>query len=334
MTKLEYIIWIFTASCNLNCLHCYTYRFRELRELSLQEKLQLARDIGEAGVEYVNLTGGEPLIHPHFPQVLSLLSEYSVEKSVVTNATALCESTADLLYRTETYVFVTIEGPREVHDEIRGRGSYDLATRGVEVLRKRLSGLAIVSTVNKLNYKRVHEVVDYVASIDADGLALLPVMPSGKALKTRIYVSAEEYLEALENTWRRAREYGIKLSAWCTPWAPLLKRDIGFWFCREMSGMDIDPEGNVLLCDILDFRITSIRNKSVVEAFSEFKKHPLVRSVKSPPSLPESCLKCPILVGCGGGCYARAYVLRKDLNAGDPLCPRVCGLESSKRRAL
>jgi radical SAM protein with 4Fe4S-binding SPASM domain len=322
MTKPEYIIWIFTAKCNLNCVHCYTYRFRGLRELSLSEKLRVASDIGETGVEYVNLTGGEPLIHPHFSHLVKKLSEYGVEKSVVTNATSIRDDVVDLLHRTETYVFVTIEGPREVHDEIRGSGSYDSATRGVELLRRKLGGFTVVSTVNKLNYKRVHEVVDYAVSVDADALALLPIMPSGRALENRVYISASEYLEALEKTWLRAREYGLKLSAWCTPWAPLLRRDIGFWFCREMSGMDIDPEGNVLLCDILDFKITSIRDKSVVEAFNEFREHPLVRAVRTPLKLPEQCLKCPISLGCRGGCYARAYTLKGDLNAGDPLCPR------------
>jgi radical SAM protein with 4Fe4S-binding SPASM domain len=285
--------------------------------------LKLAKDIGENGIKYVNLTGGEPLIHSHLPQVLLMLHEYNVEKSIVTNATLVRDNIVELLYKTDTHIFATIEGPREVHDKIRGHGSYDLANRGIEVLRKKLSDISIVATVNKINYKRVHEIIDYVVSIDINELALLPVMPSGKALQTRIYVSAGEYLEAIENAWIRAREYGLRLSAWCTPWAPLLKRDIGFWFCREISGMDIDPEGNVLLCDILDFKITSVRDKSVIEAFEEYRKHQLVRVVNTPPKLPGVCLKCPILQGCRGGCYARAYILKHDLNAGDPLCPRI-----------
>jgi len=208
-------------------------------------------------------------------------------------------------------------------------GSYGSATRGVESLRRKLGGFTVVSTVNKLNYKRVHEVVDYAVSVDADALALLPIMPSGRALKTRVYISASGYLEALVKTWLRAREYSLKLSAWCTPWAPLLKRDVGFWFRREMSDVDTDPEGNVLLCDILDFKITSIGGKSVVEAFSEFREHPLVKAVRTPLKLPEQCLKCPISLGCRGGCYARAYTLKGDLNAGNLLWPRISGAGES-----
>ena len=326
MVRPEYIIWIFTATCNLDCVHCYTYRFRKLRELKLEEKLRLAKDIGESGVEYVNLTGGEPLIHPHLPVLLETLHEYNVEKSVVTNATTVKDNVVEKLHRTETQVYVTIEGPREVHDKIRGKGAYDLATRGVEVLKRKLGSIYIVATVNKINYEKVHEVVDYAVSVDAEGVALLPVMPSGKALQTKTYITAEEYLKALNTAWSRAREYGVELSAWCTPWAPLLKRDIGFWFCREMSGMDVDPAGNVLLCDILDFVITNVRDKSVLEAFKEFKNHDLVKGVSNPSRLPSTCKTCTIAWGCRGGCFARSYIARGDLNTGDPLCPRVAGL--------
>jgi Predicted Fe-S oxidoreductases len=86
MTKPEYIIWIFTTKCNLNCLHCYTYRFKGLGEPSLSEKLRVVSDIGETGVDYVDIAGGEPLIHPHFPHLVKTHSEYGVEESVVANA--------------------------------------------------------------------------------------------------------------------------------------------------------------------------------------------------------------------------------------------------------
>ncbi len=322
MPRPEYIIWIFTARCNLDCKHCYTYRLRGKPELPLEEKLRIAKSIGEEGVEYVNLTGGEPLIHPHFRHILLALHEHGVEKSVVTNATIVREDVAELLYRTETYVFASIEGPREVHDAVRGPGSYDAAVRGVELLRRKVGPLTIVATVNKINHQRVHEVVDYAASVDAEGVAVLPVMPVGRARETGIYVTASEYLGALRRVYERALEYGLNVSAWCTPFAPVLGMKVGYWFCRGMTGMDVDPSGDVLLCDVLDFKVTSVVGKSIREAFEEFSNHELVKKVRSPAILPINCSKCPIVWGCRGGCYARAYLLRGDLNAGDPLCPR------------
>lgn len=324
--KPEYVIWIFTATCNLDCIHCYTYRFRGLRELPLTTKLRIARDIGESGVQYVNLTGGEPLIHPHFANLVLELHRYGVEKSVVTNATIVKDGVLDVLYKTETYVFATLEGPRDVHEAIRGKGSYDAAVRGIDKVKRVVGSFSMVATVNKVNYKHVHEVVDIAVSLDSDELALLPIMPSGKALETRVYISALEYVEAVNRVYERAREYGLRLSTWCTPFAPLLKRDVAFWFCRNMSGIDVDPEGNVLLCDILDFKITNVAEKGVLDAFREFSEHELVKKVRKPPELPAPCKTCYISFACRGGCFARAYNIKRDLNAGDPLCPRIAGM--------
>ncbi|MEM1639574.1 MAG: radical SAM protein [Desulfurococcaceae archaeon] len=326
MNRPEYIIWIFTAKCNLDCIHCYTSRFRNLRELSLAEKLKVAKDIGESGVEYVNLTGGEPLIHPHIKDLLNLLKDYGVEKSIVTNATVVREDIADFLHKTDTYVYVTIEGPRDIHDKIRGAGAYDRAMKGLEVLMRKIGSLSIVTTVNRINFNRISDVVDFVAKIDAEELALLPVMPSGRALETKIYITPGEYMGALNIAINRAYEYGLKLSAWCTPWAPLLKKNIGYWPCRSMSGMDVDPSGDVLLCDILDVRITNVRDKTIIEAFKEYRNNAIVQKIMNPDKLPADCKLCELALDCRGGCFARAHKLSGDFNAGDPLCPRISKL--------
>lgn len=309
--------------CNLDCLHCYTHRFRNLEELDLTEKLRLAREIGESGVEYVNLTGGEPLIHPHLSFILESLSDYDVDKSIITNGTVVSEDIANLLYKTETYVFVTVEGPKHIHNDIRGKWTYEATTSGVELLKRRLGSISIVTTVNKINYRSLYEVVDYAVKIDADELALIPVMPSGRATQTKIFISANEYLEALKKTLERAHEYGLKVSAWCTPWIPSLGLGIGSSFCRNMSGMDIDPAGNVLLCDILDFKITNIRGRRLIDVYSDFRNSVLVKTVRNPPQLPLACKMCNISLGCRGGCFARSYILKGGLNAGDPLCPKL-----------
>jgi len=325
--KPTYLIWIFTGACNLSCKHCYAYRFRGSAELSLGDKLRLAREAGELGVEYVNLSGGEPLTHPHLAPVLEELYEYGVEKSVVTNATMVGGEILRLLSRTETYPIVSLDGPREVHESVRGPGTYDAALRGLRLLRDRVGGVSVVAAVGKLNSWRVHEVVDVAADEGADGVALIPVMPSGRARETGVSVGAREYLSAVLKAAERARERGIHLSLWCTPWAPLLRLGLRSWFCRTAVGVDVAPSGDVLLCDVLDFATSSVRGRSLSEAYREAVSHPLTELVTRPPRLPEPCASCPLAGSCRGGCFARAYLLKGDFNAGDPLCPRVAQLE-------
>lgn len=48
----------------------------------------------------------------------------------------------------------------------------------------------------------------------------------------------------------------------------------------------MDPAGNASLCDVINLRITSVVDKSTIEAFDEFKKHQLVRAVANPHPCP------------------------------------------------
>ncbi|MET1159468.1 MAG: radical SAM protein [Thermoprotei archaeon] len=322
--RLDYAIWIFTGICNLDCIHCYAYRFRSLRELSLEEKLKLAHELGELGLEFVGLSGGEPLIHPHLPHILGVLQKYGIDKSLVTNATIVRDDILNTLYRTDTRVIVSIDGPREIHDAIRGKGVFDRVVANIKKIEKVLGSFSAVIAVNKLNYRVMDRVVETAIKLGADHISLIPVMPSGKALINKIYVETPEYIEALVKAREKASEYGVYINTWCTPWSSFIHGYTGTYsYCRTVSGFDIDPAGNLLLCDVIDLVITSTRGRKLTEALEEYYNHPYVKAVINPGKLSEPCKSCILSQTCKGGCYARSYNLGRELNSGDPLCPRV-----------
>ena len=82
------VTWQLTRGCDLACLHCCTDSApgRELPgELSRQEALGLAGQLARAGVPYVMLAGGEPLIVPHFLEVAEALGGAGVQLKIETN---------------------------------------------------------------------------------------------------------------------------------------------------------------------------------------------------------------------------------------------------------
>ena len=99
-------------------------------------------------------------------------------------------------------------------------------------------------------------------------------------------------------------------------------------FCRSLDIADIDPSGRLLLCDVTDVVIASVGEAgSFAEAWRRHSRSPVVADVVSPARLPATCETCILRNACRGGCFARALTLKGDLNAGDPLCPRVAGLQ-------
>ena len=325
MYKPETIIWIFTAKCNLNCPHCYTSRFLRSKELSLKEKLRLIDEMGELGIEHVGLSGGEPLIHPELSMILRRLYDYDISISLVTNACIAPSSIVELLATYDVYVYVSIDGPKNIHDSVRGLGTFEKVLRNVEKLRKYGIDFGTVMAISKINYKYVKEYLELALKLGATYPSLIPVMPSGKAMSNGIYIESDEYVKAIETAVKFIEQVGYPISLWCTPFAPLVSnsRYIYSSFCRTLDITDIDPSGNILACDIIDYIVTNIRDRSLAKALEDYINNEVIKEITEPPKLPEPCLKCPLKTFCRSGCFARAFSIYGDFNAGDPLCPKI-----------
>ncbi len=65
-----------TKRCNLNCMHCFASAGSSCtEELTLQEIDKITDDAASAGVLGFVLTGGEPLLHPDFLDIVKMIHE-------------------------------------------------------------------------------------------------------------------------------------------------------------------------------------------------------------------------------------------------------------------
>ena len=317
------IIWIFTARCNLQCPHCYASIYARDRELSINEKIRLIREMSEIGVEHIGLSGGEPLIHRDLPLILKEIFDHGMTITMVTNGTIINEYILDLLAKYDVYLYVSIDGPREVHDRLRGPGVYDRVMETINALRNRGIEYATIMAVGKYNYKYTSEYIDIASKVNAEHAALIPVMPSGRAYLNKLWINASEYYSAMKKAIDRARETSYPVAFWCTPFLRLVSSYENSWtyYCRTMKTVDIGCAGELLLCDVLDIVVSNARVKGLRKALHEYYANPIINNIVYPRNLPRKCMNCSIKDVCRGGCYARSYILRGGFNKGDPLCP-------------
>lgn len=64
--------WMITGRCNYNCLHCFNAADNERlqSEFSLDEAEKLIDEAAACGINAFTVTGGEPMLHPHFTDIL------------------------------------------------------------------------------------------------------------------------------------------------------------------------------------------------------------------------------------------------------------------------
>jgi radical SAM protein with 4Fe4S-binding SPASM domain len=312
-----------SGACNLRCIHCYASRFIEVKELRLEEKLRLIDELAECGISYIGITGGEPLINADLELCLRRVHDYGIECSINTNAQRLDEKAAEIIGKYDAYLFISMDGSRkEVHERIRGPGTWDKLMRGIEVARKAGLNFSTVMTVNSLNYLDAAGYVEFAERLGADDACMIPTMPAGRA-SSYIAPSISQLITALKSAESAAKNIEYRINVWCYVPGELIidPRYISTWAdCRSGKVVDIDPAGNLLLCDILDIRLSNV-GKGFRKAVGEYFQSSEVNEVMN-PKLREPCKSCSIKESCMGGCYARSYIMFKNFDGPDPYCPR------------
>lgn len=322
----ETIIWLITARCNLSCSHCYAAKFIGSEELDRETALRLVYSAAAAGVKHLGLSGGEVFMRPDALGILELAASLGMTTSVVSNGLPLKGETLQRLARYGTYIFLSLDGAtQETHERVRGKGMWERTLQAASRLKRAGVPFSTIMAVSKENASEVAEFIELTRELGAWGACIIPVMATGRAT-AEMTLSPAEMLQVLKEADRMASHLSFPVSLWCLPFAGLVSHS-GYVLshsCRRSRTMDIDPAGNVLLCDVLDTKLTNVKDREIIEVWQEQESHPLVRALGH-PELREPCLDCPLRRKCQGGCFARAYI-NGDLYAPDPLCPRAAGL--------
>lgn len=74
--------------CNFACEHCYL-GLKEFQGLAWEDKVRLLHVLRDAGVLWLQLTGGEPMIDQHFADTYALAYELGIMIEVLTNGSRL-----------------------------------------------------------------------------------------------------------------------------------------------------------------------------------------------------------------------------------------------------
>ena len=318
------VIWIMSGKCNLKCIHCYASRFLSAPDLSVEQRLKMIHELAESGITHIGITGGEPLLDENLELYMREIRDRGMTCDINTNATLMSEEKAKLIRRYDAFLYVSVDGASKItHEKIRGLGSWDRLMRGLEITKREGLEFSTIFTISKLNYKESGEYVKLAESLGALSACMIPLMPVGRANASMI-TSKNELLQALKSAESAADELGYRMKVWCFRPAKLLihPKYVSTWSdCRKRKVIDIDPSGNLLLCDVLDIVIGNVK-EGFKRALKVYMEHEAVKRVTN-PVLREPCKSCPLKNECMGGCYARSYIYYKTFDGPDPYCPLV-----------
>jgi radical SAM enzyme (rSAM/lipoprotein system) len=187
---LNYLFFELTQRCNLECRHCGSDCSSDssLPDLSHDQVLDVLRGVSKqhdpAGIT-VALTGGEPLLYPDFFGLGRAITELGFPWGMVTNGYAWSpEKVAAAREAGMRTITVSLDGPPEVHDWLRGRkGSYARAAEALRMLSDAtwIQQMDVVTCVHRRNLDLLDETRAILGDLGVRKWRLFTVSPIGRA---------------------------------------------------------------------------------------------------------------------------------------------------------
>ena len=221
-----------TPCCTMNCRMCYIRMTREEadklgKEHSAEDWLQLARQAREAGMLYILLTGGEPLLHREFRKIYEDLCGMGFITSINSNATLIDKNFIQWFQKIPpNRINVTLYGgSNETYESLcHFPGGFDRVTQAILGMKDAGINIKLNATISQLNVCDYEKILDfsekneipldlvtylYPPTRRADGHSDIHRLPPGEA--ARIFLEAQRRRRGDDFFLRNAKAFFAKL---------------------------------------------------------------------------------------------------------------------------
>ncbi|MCO6472711.1 MAG: radical SAM protein [Melioribacteraceae bacterium] len=145
-----------TYRCNAFCEFCHFAdhsQFKETEFAKLDDFKRNVLELNKLGVKFIDLTGGEPLLHREIHLMAEFAHKLKMQTSITTN-TLLYPKFAEKLAGKVNLLHFSLDSPyKEVHDRIRKVKCYDRVFDSIEIAKSIGEYPDILFTVTDETYK-------------------------------------------------------------------------------------------------------------------------------------------------------------------------------------
>ncbi|HQW28363.1 MAG: radical SAM protein [Verrucomicrobiales bacterium] len=203
-------VWNITRTCNLRCIHCYSdsNAARYPDELTWEEMEAVVADLGAYGVPSLLLSGGEPMIHPRFFDLVENASHAGLKLTISTNGTLITEEKAALLKSANiAYVGISLDGIGRIHDEFRRKeGAFDAAVRGFKNCHAVGQKTGLRLTLTRHNVENIDRILDFIEEQEIQRVCFYHLVPVGRGSELQV-LGADEARGAIDTLIARVEDW-------------------------------------------------------------------------------------------------------------------------------
>jgi len=327
-----------TGRCNMSCQHCRAAH-QPKQDMPIVQIVKIIRFARQFSPNYkeVILSGGEPLIHHDFADVLRQVRNNGGEFiTLTTNGSLLTREHLALINDLSFQRFVLSVSLDNLdptkYDEFRVyKGAFPMAVDALRLVAE--SDLPNVvasmrSTIQATQIGEMERMVNFAKEIGCKRVNFSAIHPSGKAIeRDDLWMSREQKMAFIKEVYRLKELFPDLNVTTNDPLKCLLrgKNDLGqdgelvFDGCGAAAiTFNVNSDGTMTPCALLDIPMMKIFPLTIEEITERYRENPIVKSMLA-MNLKGKCGSCQIKYQCGG-CRARALIQKGDYLEEDPHC--------------
>lgn len=205
-----------TGRCNLNCLHCFMAQdtYKRPSEFSYGQIISILDQFCECGIANITISGGEPLVHPQFAEIVRAMRERELKIfRLFTNGVRFSEETVKTLKENgmEPEIVISYDGIG-THDWLRqSTGAEEAAKKAIALAYENGFRVKVAINLNYATLPRLVETCRYVYSLGARTIFFIRTSESPKWLAgENNCLTFDEYWEACLNAVAGIRDLNKK----------------------------------------------------------------------------------------------------------------------------
>lgn len=330
--RLFYLFFELTDKCNMACLHCGSSC--KTGNHTFLPKEEIYKVLGEVSANYgadkimICLTGGEPMLHPDFYEIIGYIKKIGFGWGMTSNGTLIDEAAALKLAEAHMgSISISLDGLETDHNYLRNRkDAFRLAISGIEDLLscEAYDGILQVTTVvHKKNLDKLDEIYALLCDMGVKDWRLTNIDPIGRTLDNQnLLLDHDEFIRMLRYIKRRRFDTFSKVEVtygcahYLTAEWERMTRDNYFFCGAGLNVAGILCNGDICSCLDIERRPELIQGNVKTDHFVDVweKKFQIYRKDRTAEC--RMCRECEDRVVCGADSYHTWDFERQE--------PRIC----------
>ena len=318
-----------TYRCPLHCVFCYnpTDFAHYEDELSTEEWRRVLREGRALGAVQCGFSGGEPLLREDLEVLVATAHELGYYTNLLTSGVGLTATRAAAL-RSAGLDHIQLsfqDSTRELNDFLSHTRTFELKSRVGDMLKAQGWPMVMNVVIHRMNIEHIDRIIAMAHDLGAEYLELANTQYYSWAATNRAHLlpSTEQLrrAEAITDAWRRKLDGRMKLYFVVPDYHEgKPKKCMNGWGSVFLT---ITPDGAALPCHtarlLPGLHFPTVREMGLREIWYQSDGFNHYRGTGW---MKEPCVSCPDKDRDLGGCRCQAYLLSRDPDVADPVCPK------------